>query len=666
MPTPDRLPARDTLPIRPFGSWPSPISVEMVVAGSLSLREVWLDGADTYWIEVRPDEGGRSVVVRRDPDGTIRDVTPPGFNARTMVHEYGGAAYTVDGGTVIFSNKDDGRLYRQARGAQPEPLTAEGPLRYADLRVDRAGGRVLCVREDHREGDREAVNAIVSVNLKDGATTVLVHGADFYSHPRLDPSGRHLAWMTWDHPNMPWDSSEVWVAAVEADGSLTSARRVAGGPGESVAQPEWAPDGSLVFCSDRSGWWNPYRWRIGEPAGGTALAPKAAEFVDPQWVFGQSTYAILGNGDLVAAPRLRDGAKLMVVPADGGPTRDLPQPLREVFSVRSRGQASAFIGAAPTRPTAVVEVDVASGAVAVLREASKLTIDAAFLSEPQAITFPTEGGLEAHALLYRPTNPTVRAPAGERPPLILISHGGPTGNAETALDMEIQYFTSRGFAVVDVDYGGSTGYGRAFRERLVGTWGIVDVEDCTNAARYLARDGLVDAARLFIRGGSAGGYTTLRALTSGDTFAAGASYYGVGDLGALARDTHKFESRYLDGLVGPYPAAKAVYDERSPINATDRLSCPLIIFQGLDDRVVPPAQAEALVAALDAKGLPYAYLAFAGEGHGFRRAESIRRALEAEVSFYSQLFGFELADPVEPVAIENLGRWMSRTRASQP
>ncbi|MEO7119096.1 MAG: S9 family peptidase [Candidatus Limnocylindrales bacterium] len=646
--------------VRPFGSWSSPISVEMVVAGSRRLREIWFDGEDIYWLEARADEGGRYVIVRRAADGSVADVTPRHFNARTMVHEYGGGSYTVQDGLVVFSNLTDGRLWAQRdHDAAPRALTPEGSWRYADLRVDPARRRVTCVREDHTRADREAVNEIVSVGLDDGSVTVLVTGDDFFSHPRLDPNAARMAWMSWTHPDMPWDSSRLWVATIGPDGSLDDPVLVAGGPGESIAQPEWAPDGSLVFCSDRSGWWNLYRAEAPVGQGGriVGLAPMPAEFAEPQWVFGQSAYAIGDDGSIVAKARAIGQDRLFLIGEDGGRPRRIDQSYDDIASVhRTRGRV-VFIGMGPNTPACVVELDLERGQTSVLHRASELTVDVSFLSRPRLIAFPTTDGATAYAFFYAPTNPAVTAPAGERPPLVVISHGGPTANATTGLDLEIQYFTSRGFAVVDIDYRGSTGYGRAYRDALDGAWGIADVEDCTEAARYLAAEGLVDAERLFIRGGSAGGYTTLRALTTGDTFAAGASHYGVGDLGALARDTHKFESRYLDGLVGQYPEAKALYDERSPINHTDALTCPLIVFQGLDDKVVPPAQAERLVAALAAKGLPYAYLAFTGEGHGFRRAENIQRALEAEVSFYAQLFGFELADPVQPVHIENLRAW---------
>ena len=416
-----------------------------------------------------------------------------------------------------------------------------------------------------------------------------------------------------------------------------------------------------MFVSDRSGWYGLYRLRSGDEGDfgseAEALAPMEAEFADPQWVFGLSTYGIDDDGTIVAAARSGGRDRLYRVAPGSGRADEIDQPYPELGSVRVASGRVAFLGMGSRTPSSVVVMDRASGDREIVRQASTLTVDPGSLSEPQLITFPTGGGREAHALYYPPTNPAVTPPTDERPPLIVISHGGPTSNASAALNLETQFFTSRGFAVVDVDYGGSSGYGREYRSLLAGAWGIVDVEDCTNAARYLAERGLADPARLFIRGGSAGGYTTLRALTMSDVFAAGASHFGVGDLEALARDTHKFESRYLDGLVGPYPAALETYRDRSPIHHTGRLSCPLILFQGLDDKVVPPAQAEEMVAALEEKGLPHAYVAFEGEGHGFRRAENIATALSSEISFYAQLFGFELADDIAPVRIENLEGW---------
>lgn len=647
--------------VLPYGAWPSPISIAAAVAGSLSLREPRFDGDDVYWLEGRPSEGGRSVIVRRAADGTIVDVTPAGFNVRTRAHEYGGGAHAVDGGVAWFSNFDDDRLYRQAAGEEPRPITAAERMRYADLIVDRRRDRLICAVEDHRhlpegdgaaagDGERipEPVNFLGAVDLDSGALSVLAEGDDFYSSPRLSPDGNRLAWLSWRHPNMPWDGSLLWVADVAPGGALSGARVVAGGANESIVQPEWAPDGSLVFVSDASGWWNLYRLAEGEGAQPVALARMEAEFAGPQWVFGLSWYGIDVEGTIVAIAH-RDGRdELWRI---DGSAQQIDLPRTEVRDLVVADGRVAFIAGQPTEPAGVVLLDLASGDWQYLRRTSEQAADPAYVSVPEAITFPTTDGAMAHALYYPPTNPGAVAPAGELPPLVVMSHGGPTSRATSALSLEKQVFTSRGFAVVDVNYGGSNGYGREFMRRLDGSWGIVDVDDCINAARSLSARGLVDERRMAIRGGSAGGYTTLCALVFHDVFAAGASHYGVGDLEALARFTHKLESHYLDRLVGPYPDRVDVYRARSPIHFIERIKRPLIVLQGLDDRVVPPAQAEQIVAALQAARAPHAYLPFPGEGHGFRVAANITRALEAELSFYSQVFGFTLADDIAPVTV---------------
>ena len=638
--------------VAPYGSWRSPITSDLIVAGTVSFEQIQLDGDDIYWTERRPAEGGRSVVVRRTADGQTQDLTPPGFNARTMVHEYGGGAYTVSDGVVYFSNFADQRLYRQDPGAAPRPITPEAPLRYADGVVDRRRGRLICVREDHTQAGREAVNTLVAVDLAgEQEARVLVAGNDFYAAPRLSPDGSRLAWLTWNHPNMPWDGTELWVGTLVPDGSVERAELVAGGPNESIFQPEWSPDGVLHFVSDRTGWWNLYRWRAGrvEP-----LHTMEAEFGLPQWVFGMSTYGFAAADRIVCAFTTGGIWQLALLDVATGVFEPLEIPYTVVNAVCAARGRAVFIGGAPTEPRSVVQLDLATRRVDVLRRSSAVAIDPGYVSIPQAIGFPTVGGRTAHAFFYPPRNRDYVAPPGERPPLLVLSHGGPTSATTNELDLGIQFWTSRGIAVLDVNYGGSTGYGRAYRQRLDGQWGIVDVDDCVHGARYLVEHGEVDGNRLAIRGGSAGGYTTLCALTFRDVFKAGASYYGVADLERLAADTHKFESRYLDRLIGPYPEQRERYRERSPIHFTDRLACPVILFQGLDDKVVPPNQAELMLAALRAKGLPVAYVAFEGEGHGFRKAENIKRALDGELYFYARVFGFELADPVEPVPIENL------------
>ena len=643
----------------PYGSWKSPITSETIVADSVGFGGVALDGSDIYWLESRPSEGGRRVIVRRTPDGETEDVTPRPFNVRTRVHEYGGGDFAVANGVVYFANFDDQRLYRQEPGGEPQPITAPadpvGGLRFADFVVDAQRNRLVCVHEDHTEQGTEPVNTVAAVSLEDGGIRTLASGSDFYSSPRLSADGSQLAWVSWDHPNMPWDGVELWVAPVRADGSLGSAQVVAGGPEESVVQPEWAPDGRLYFVSDRTNWWNLYR-READGETESVTGPLEMEFGRPQWAFGASTYGFVSPEQIICAANDRGSWRLFSLDTESGRLDNLDLPYNEMGRADLAVDASqaVFGGGSPTRPLAVLRLDLADRSLQSLRRASGESVGAGYLSEPQAIEFPTENGLTAHAFYYPPANQDYVAPEGERPPLLVKSHGGPTAATSVSLSLSIQYWTSRGIAVLDVNYGGSTGYGREYRERLKGQWGIVDVDDCVNGARYLVAQGLVDGNRLAIDGGSAGGYTTLAALAFRDVFRAGASHYGVSDLAALAQDTHKFESRYLDSLVGPYPEREDLYQERSPIHHTEGLSCPLILFQGLEDRIVPPSQAELMFDAVKAKGLPCAYIPFEGEQHGFRRAENIRRALDGELYFYSRVFNFDLVDEVAPVEIENL------------
>ncbi len=637
----------------PYGSWKSPITTDLIVSGSIGLGEVALDGEDIYWVEMRPAEGGRMVVVKRTPDGEISDITPGPFSARTRVHEYGGGAYLVHEGTVYFSNYSDQRMYRQDSGEAPEPITPETDMRYADGCFDAARNRVICVREDHTQ-DGEPINAIVAVDaLGKAEQVVLSQGSDFCSTPRISPDGSTLAWLTWDHPNMPWDGTLLLVASINDQGLLGEPQVVVGGKTESIFQPEWSPDGAFHFVSDRSGWWNLWRWEDGQLR---QLTDRNAEFGKPQWVFGSDTYSF-ASAELIACSYVENGAwKIATLDIESGMLLAVETPFSEMGrgDLKAGGGKVVFIAGAPSLPMTLVLYDLAENKWRELRKSHDLEVEPGFISEPQPVEFPTEDGKTAHAFFYPPKNNDFQGPAGEKPPLLVKSHGGPTGAASTALNLGIQFWTSRGIGVLDVDYGGSTGYGRAYRERLNGAWGIVDVDDCCNAALHLVSKGEADENRLAIDGSSAGGYTTLAALTFKDVFKAGASHYGVSDLEALAKETHKFEARYLDGLVGPYPERRDLYRERSPINHTEGLSCPLILFQGLEDQIVPPKQAEMMFDAVRAKGLPTAYIPFEGEQHGFRRAENIKRALEAELYFYSKIFGFDLADPVEPVDIVNL------------
>jgi len=597
----------------PYGSWRSPLTAADVARAGVRLAEPALgDDGSVWWLERRPLAGGRTTLVR---DG--EDMTPEDFNVRTRVHEYGGGAWLLHGDSAVVSNFEDGRLYRDG-----DPITPPGPFRYADLHV--GAGRLLCVRETH--GD-EVVNELVALPLEGGEPELLAGGRDFYSFPRLGPGGE-LSYTCWDHPNMPWDGSELWCGE----------ERVAGGPEESIWQPQWGPGGELYWVSDRTGWWQLYR-------DGKQLTDVEAELGYPQWLLGGSTYALLGDG-AVAVISCRHGEERLCLLRDGELEElDLPYTAFGFPHLGARGERLVFVAASAQEEPAVITWSAAEGATAVKR-ASDDPLDPAWASIPREVEFAGSRGRPTYAWYYPPANPEFEAPQGERPPLLVQSHGGPTAHATPELQAEdVLFWTSRGFGVVDVNYGGSTGFGREYRRRLNGEWGVVDSEDCIAAARHLAEQGEADGERLVIHGGSAGGYTTLCALVFHDAFSAGASYYGVADAETLAQDTHKFESRYLDRLIGPYPEQAALYRERSPIHYVDRLRVPVILFQGLEDEVVPPSQAQQMVEALQRNGVPHEYLAFEGEQHGFRKAETVERCLEAELEFYARVFGFEAAGP---------------------
>jgi dipeptidyl aminopeptidase/acylaminoacyl peptidase len=638
--------------VAPYGSWGSALSALRLAEANVRFGQVRIAGDAIFWSEGRPNEGGRNVIVECDPEGQCSDVNPVPFDARTRVHEYGGGAFAVSAAKEIFFSHDaDQRLYRMRRDTTPRPLTSGIDLRYADAVVDAARQRLVAVREDHR-GSGEADNTLVAINLASGAESVLVAGHDFFSSPRLSPDGSRLAWLAWDHPRMPWQGSELWCAGLDAHGEPGTPRRVAGGPGESIFQPEWSPAGELHFASDRSGWWNLYRERADRIE---ALHPMAAEFGEPQWAFGMSMYGFEPDGGIVCLFEQDGRSHLARLDAATGAFAAIETPYCALREIQVGAGFAVLFAGSEREVEALVRIDLATAETHVIRRSSEIAFDdAGDVAVAEAIEFPSEGGTTAHAFFYAPRNRSFAGPAGTRPPLLVLSHGGPTGATSAMLRPGLQYWTQRGFAVVDVNYGGSSGYGRAYRQRLDGGWGVVDVDDVVHAARFLIARGDVDAAHVAIRGASAGGYTTLAALTLRSFFKAGASHYGVSDLEALARDTHKFESRYLDSLVGPYPERADLYRERSPVHFAERLSSPLILFQGSEDKAVPPSQAEAMFAAARAKGLPVAYLLFEGEQHGFRQARHIRRALEAELAFYGRIFGFVPADAIEPVPIENL------------
>ncbi len=620
----------------PFGSWPSPLGAEEISAHTLKLREVQWDGSRLFWIEGRPSEGGRQAVMTQAPGESIREASPPATDARTKVHEYGGGSYVAHKGTLYYTRYSDQTLWSAPYFGGGRALTEPG-MRFADPIVDEKRKRLILVGEQQKE------NFLVAVPLSGGTPKRIQEGADFYAFPRLSPDGKQLAWMQWNHPSLPWDSSELWMANVSDNGALTGAKKLAGGPGESVFQPEWSPGGKLHFVSDRTGWWNLYRWEAG---GAKALCPKEAEFGEPLWQFGASTYAFLSETKLVVNYGSGGSNHLALLDATTGKLETLQCPHTAIMFVKASGTDFAYIGGRPDGPAEVVRSD--GKRYAAIRKAHEIELSAISLPEP--FTFPGYKGAETHGFFYPPASSEYEGPDGSLPPCLMVLHGGPTGQTTTSMLLSYQFWTSRGFAVADINYGGSTGYGRAYWERLRGGWGVVDVEDSRAAVRFLTER--KRASGFAIRGGSAGGYTTLCAVLSPTPFRAGASYYGVSDLKLLIQDTHKFESRYDDFLLGP-DASEKLIRERSPIHQISRLSTPVIFFQGLEDAVVPPNQSEILYNALKEKGVLTGYVPFEGEGHGFRKAENQKRALEAELYFYSKVFGFPPPPMSPPLSLAN-------------
>ncbi|WP_144151850.1 S9 family peptidase [Paraburkholderia sp. BCC1885] len=643
----------------PFGSWKSPVTAQLVVGESLRLGQPRIGSEGVYWTEGRPQEKGRHAVVRYRADGEVEELTVAPFDAASRVHEYGGGSLAVTSAGVFFVNFKDQQVYTLDPAGQPKAVTQTEGLRFADLLADPAHGRLIGVCEDHRENSHEPANTLVSIDLGTGAITVIASGHDFYASPSMSPDGTRLAWLTWDHPNMPWDGTELWIAEIAADGALGTPHRVAGGVAESLFQPAWSPAGDLYVVSDRSGWWNLYRVQhAGADVDNLAvlepLQPMDAEFGKPQWIFGMTTYGFAADGRIVCLYEQDGITHLAGLDPSSGAFADIATPYTTLRDLQVSGARAVFVGSSPTAGEAIVELDLPTQNCRVLRYSDRAEVDARYVSIAEPIRFPTEGGLHAHAFFYPPANPDFAGPAGTLPPLIVIAHGGPTSSTHSGFRWPIQFWTSRGFAVVDVDYGGSSGHGRAYRQRLDGQWGITDVNDAINAARYLIGQGRVNKEAIAVRGGSAGGYLVLCGLAFHDFFKAGASYYGVGDLEALIKDTHKFESRYLIRLVGPYPEEQALYRARSPIHFVEQMSSAMILFQGSEDKVVPPNQAESIYQVVRAKGLPVAHVLYEGEGHGFKRADTITHSLEAELYFYGKIFGFEPADKIEPVEIENI------------
>ena len=646
------LRVRTSTTIAPYGSWNSPISPHQLVEGNIEFGDLEVDGEYLYWIECRPEEKGRCVIVRRSLDGEMKDVLQQPYSARSRVHEYGGGALLVDRGRVFFSNFRDQRIYVARAHDDVEPITAEGGFRYADYVSDARRNRLIGVREHHHGNSGQVENEIVGIEYDLGAEdAVLVSGSDFYASPRLSPDGAHLAWLSWCHPNMPWDGTELWVAQLDGAGCPRGGIKIAGGDKESVQQPLWSKDGVLYFVSDRSNWWNLYRWENGVVE---TVYQHEAEFGRPQWLLGLMNYGLI-NSDFIVCSYSVGGAWFLGKLGKEDPRlEEFHLPFTYFDSIQVLGDRVYCLAGSPEIPISLIEFDPSSKSFSVLRCSTPSRAVKGYTSLPKSFEFPTADGQVVHGLFYPPTNERSMGPSGSLPPLIVKIHGGPTSATDSVFSLKIQFWTSRGFAVFDINYRGSSGFGREFRNLLKGNWGIADVLDCAMGAKFLVEKGLVDGEKLAIRGGSAGGFTTLAALASHDVFRAGASYYGVGDLLDLAKDTHKFEARYLDRLIGPLPECRETYSERSPINSLQTLSAPVIFFQGLEDRVVPASQTELMVEALKEKGVPVAYVPFVGEQHGFRMAESIVRSHEAELFFYSRIFSFPIDDGVEPVEIFNL------------
>ena len=643
--------------VAPYGSWESPFAIERLTDGVVFLGEARRIDGVCWWLEGRPDEGGRQVLVRRDVDGSMVRLTPEGFNARCRVHEYGGAATLVSGDLVVVSDFSTGRLHRVSAPEALVPLTPERQWRFADLDHDAARGLLYAVREDHEPdvvaAHGEWVNELVAIDLESGAVSVIATGADFYAAPRLSPDGTALAWLEWHHPNMPWDGTNLRLAPVAEDGTIGPAATIAGGPSDWVSQPRWSPDGVLHFVAEPDGWMNLQRFVEGRVE---SIAPMEVEFASPDWIFGNAEYGFLPNGGILAIGRSRGRDLLYQIAPDGACTTfDLP--FTELASISIDGDSAILRVAAPFQPARVVVLSLADGKIEVLRRATPTEPNEVDASTPRHVEFPSTGGRVAYGNYYPPHNAHFRASDGELPPLIVTSHGGPTSAAFSGWITTMQLFTSRGYAVLDVDYGGSTGYGRAYRQSLNEEWGIVDVDDCVAGAEWLVGQGMADPMRLAIRGGSASGFTTLAALAFRRTFSAGTTLFGIGDLRSFVKDTHKFESRYLETMIGPWPATKQRYLDRSPALHADKIVAPVLVQQGAEDRVVPPAEAERIVDALWERRVPHAFILFPGEDHGFRGREAIIRSVGSELSFYGQIFGFTPADTIEPLEIKFLNEW---------
>ena len=638
----------------PFGAWESPISAREIAAGGTSLQALSASGDSVYLIESRPSEMGRQVLLRLPSRGDFSECTPSNFNTRTRVHEYGGGDYWVHEGVIFAVSFSDQRVYRiDDEESEPVAITPRSEiansLRYANGTVSSDGSTIYCVQENHLDPEH-ILNQIVCFP-SDGSIDprVIFSGTDFVSSPKISPDGLTLTWLSWDHPNMPWDGTQLHMAQINSDGGLSNRKLIAGGSEESITQPTWSPDGVLHFISDRSGWWNLYFFENEEI---TRLVELDADFAGPDWQFGFSSYDFMADSSVICTYKDRDRDILIKVGREDSVPEKIQNDYSSISDVSVLNDVIYFIGSSPVVPAELVSISLAENTINTLRQSREATIDASFISEAEFIEFDTTESAKSFALFYPPKHAHSQGAPDEKPPLLVMSHGGPTSATSTSYNLAIQYWTSRGIAVVDVNYRGSSGFGRAYRNALRNQWGVFDTADCIAAARFLEQRGDVDGSRMAIRGGSAGGYTTLCALTFHDVFQAGASYYGVADAEILATETHKFESRYLDQLMGPYPAARDVYVSRSPIHYADQIRAAVIVFQGLEDQIVPPAQAELMVDGLVQNKLPHVYMTFRGEQHGFRQAANIIKTLESELSFYGQILGFS-PPGISPIEIVN-------------
>jgi dipeptidyl aminopeptidase/acylaminoacyl peptidase len=618
--------------VLPFGTWPSSLSAEKVASAAPKINHIQSCNDLVTWVESRPNEGGRNVIIGRSKNGLIKDLIPAPYSHYSRVHEYGGMAYALSENSIYFVNASDQRIYQQQFGTTtPVAITESGP-RFADLIIDSVNHRLIAVCEQHNE-TTEPENYLVGISLVAGnkQITPLARGADFYAYPRISPDGKSLCWIEWNHPNMPWDSTQLWQADIH-NHCLENKRLIAGGDGlEAIFQPQWSPDNRLYYVSDRNNWWNIYSADHG------VIVDMAAEFATPLWQFGMSTYDFI-DANTIGCLWTQQGVWYCgFVDIAKGTLQPVASTYKSMQAACCDFGGLYMVAGAPDIADQVVTVS-QQGMIEAIYSPSNLNIATEDLAKPESISFPTANNTSVQAFFYPPTNSQYRGEDNQLPPVIAICHGGPTGATDCSLNLKIQYWTSRGFAVVDINYRGSTGFGRDYRDALNGAWGLADIEDTQYAIKFLTTQQKVDPQRCIIRGSSAGGYTVLSALTFTDTFKAGASLYGIGNLETLASDTHKFESRYLDKLVGPYPEQQTIYRQRSPINHIDQLNCPVIFLQGLEDKVVPPNQAELMVNSLKKKGIPVVYVKFPDEGHGFRKAENIIRAMQAELDFYCDVF----------------------------